>query len=140
MALDFGATEAFDPFNEDVLEIITNRTTIGADIVFECAGAKGTLQQGIELVRPGGQVMVPGVNMEPDEVSPMTMVGKECEIKGSLGGGDLFDTALEYLAACKIQSEPMVTKIVSLEEVDEVFQSLGTPANDAVKVLVAPND
>jgi (R,R)-butanediol dehydrogenase/meso-butanediol dehydrogenase/diacetyl reductase len=139
MALDFGATEAFDPFHEEILEIITNRTTIGADIVFECAGAKGTLQQGIELVRPGGQVMVPGVNMEPDEVSPMTMIGKECEIKGSLGGGDLFDTALEYLATGKIRAEPMVSRIVSLEEVDEVFQSLGAPASDAVKVLVAPN-
>jgi (R,R)-butanediol dehydrogenase/meso-butanediol dehydrogenase/diacetyl reductase len=139
MALEFGATEVWDPFNEDVAALITARTTIGADVVFECAGAKGTLQQGLELVRPGGQVMVPGVNMEPDEVLPITMIMKECEIKGSLGGGDLFETALEYLAAGKIRSEPMVSRVISLEEVDDVFQSLGTPANDAVKVLVAPN-
>jgi hypothetical protein len=33
----------------------------------------------------------------------------------------------------------MVTRIVSLDEVDEVCQTLGTRGDDNVKVLVAPN-
>ena len=110
----------------------------GPDVVFECAGAKGTLQKAIEWVRPGGQVMVPGVNMELDEVSPLAMIGKECEIKASLGGMDLFRTALDLLAAGKIRTEPMVTRIIGLDEVDEVCQTLGTRGDDNVKVLVAP--
>jgi hypothetical protein len=32
----------------------------------------------------------------------------------------------------------MVTRIIGLDEVDEVCQTLGTSGNDDVKVLVAP--
>jgi len=89
-------------------------------------------------VRAGGPVRVPGVNMEEDEVSPLTMVGKECEIKASLGGMDLFRTALDLISAGKVQPERMVTRVIGLDEVDEVCQTLGTAGNDEVKVLVAP--
>lgn len=138
-ALELGATVALDPRSDDVAAFMQAHTYAGPDVVFECAGAKGTLQAAIDLVRPGGQVMVPGVNMEDDEVSPLALVGKECEVKGSLGGGDLFKTALDYLAAGHINVEPMITRVIGLEDVDAVFQELGTPGCDDVKVLVAPN-
>jgi (R,R)-butanediol dehydrogenase/meso-butanediol dehydrogenase/diacetyl reductase len=139
MARTLGATEVLNPFTDDVAGFLAARTEVGPDVVFECAGARGTLQAAIEYVRPGGQVVVPGVNMEDDEVSPLAMVGKECEIVGSLGGADLFATALDYLAAGHIRVEPMVSRIIGLDEVDEVCQTLGLPGSDEVKVLVAPN-
>jgi threonine dehydrogenase-like Zn-dependent dehydrogenase len=139
MAKAMGATEVLDPFNDDVAGFFVRNTAVGPDVVFECAGAKGTLQAAITYVRPNGQVVVPGVMMEDDEVSPLAMVGKECEIIGSLGGGELFGTALEYLAAGLIDVKPMVSKVIELEEVDEMFQTLGLPGSDEVKVLVAPN-
>lgn len=139
-ALECGATQVFDPRDMDVAAfLMANCPMGGADVVFECAGAKGTLQKAIEWARPGGQVVVPGVNMELDEVSPLAMVGKECEIKASLGGMDLFRTALELIADGKIRPETMVTRVIGLGEVDEVCQSLGTHGDDNVKVLVAPN-
>ncbi|MBI2764660.1 MAG: alcohol dehydrogenase catalytic domain-containing protein [Chloroflexi bacterium] len=138
-ARELGATAAFDPTTTDMAAFFLNNcATGGPDVVFECAGAKGTLQRAIEWVRPGGQVMVPGVNMELDEISPLTMVGKECEIKASLGGMDLFRIALDLIAEGKIRPEAMVTRVIGLDEVDEVCQTLGTRGDDNVKVLVAP--
>ncbi|MEO8540322.1 MAG: alcohol dehydrogenase catalytic domain-containing protein [bacterium] len=138
-ARECGATDVFDPREFDVPAFLSANCEMGGpDVVFECAGAKGTLQKAIEWVRAGGQVVVPGVNMELDEVSPLTMVGKECEIKASLGGMDLFRTALDLIAADKIRPESMVTRIIGLDEVDEVCQTLGTAGDDNVKVLVAP--
>lgn len=138
-ALECGATAAFDPEELDMAAFFNASCEMGGpDVVFECAGAKGTLQKAIEWVRAGGQVMVPGVNMEGDEVSPLTMVGKECEIKGSLGGMDLFRTALDLIAEGKIEPERMVTRVIGLDEVDEICQTLGTSGNDEVKVLIAP--
>jgi threonine dehydrogenase-like Zn-dependent dehydrogenase len=66
------------------------------------------------------------------------LISKECEIKASLGGMDLFRIALDLLAAGKIRGEPMVTRIIGLDEVDAVCQQLGTRGDDNVKVLVAP--
>ncbi|MEX1103134.1 MAG: zinc-binding dehydrogenase, partial [Dehalococcoidia bacterium] len=138
-ARELGATAVFDPTTDDLAAFFLAHCEMGGpDVVFECAGAKGTLQKAVEWVRPGGQVMVPGVNMELDDVSPLTMVGKECEIKASLGGMDLFRTALDLLASGKMAPETMVTRTISLDEVDEVCQTLGTRGDDNVKVLVAP--
>lgn len=138
-ALDCGATAVFDSAESDMAAFFNANCEMGGpDVVFECAGAKGTLQKAIEWVRPGGQVVLPGVNMDLDEVSPLTMVGKECEVKASLGGLDLFRTALDLIAARKIAPEQMVTRVIGLDEVDAVCQSLGTAGNDDVKVLVAP--
>lgn len=138
VARKLGATECLDPFTDDVPAFLADHTEVGPDVVFECAGAKGTLQSAVEWVRPGGQVMVPGVNMEPDEISPLTMIGKECEIKGALGGGELFAEALRLLATGQINVEPMVSRIIGLHELDDVLQELGTPACDDIKVLVSP--
>lgn len=138
-ALECGATAAFDPTEVDTAAFFLKECAMGGpDVVFECAGAKGTLQRAIEWVRPGGQVVVPGVNMELDEVSPLAMVAKECEIKASLGGMDLFRTALDLIEAGKIRPEVMVSKVIGLDEVDAVCQTLGTRGDDNVKVLVAP--
>lgn len=140
IARQLGAAAVFDPAGDNAASFFLHNTPAGGpDVVFECSGAPGALQDAIELVRAGGQVMVPGVNMDEDSVSPLAMVAKECEIAGVLGGDDLFETALDYLAAARLDVQPMVTRIVSLEEVDTVFQVLGTGASDDVKVLVAPH-
>jgi threonine dehydrogenase-like Zn-dependent dehydrogenase len=138
MARELGATAVLDPRTDNVAAFLLANTEVGPDVVFECAGARGTLQAAIEAVRPGGQVVVPGVNMEDDEVSPLTMVGKECEIVGSLGGMEQFGNALAYLADGRIRVREMTTRIIGLDEVDAVFQELGLPGSDDVKVLVAP--
>jgi (R,R)-butanediol dehydrogenase/meso-butanediol dehydrogenase/diacetyl reductase len=138
-ALELGATGVLDPFEDDVAGLFLQRCPAGGpDVIFECAGARGTLQQAIEWVRAGGQVVVPGVNMESDEVSPLTLIGKECEVKASLGGMELFRTARDLLAAGLIKAEPMITRVISLAELDAVCQELGTKGDDNVKVLVAP--
>lgn len=138
MAARLGATQVFDPRTDELITFLNRRTEAGPEVVFECAGARGTLQKAVELVRPGGQVMLAGVNAESDEISPLTLVAKECEIKASLGGAEIFRFALDLIADGRIQTEPMVTRIIGLDEVDAVMQELGTPGCDDVKVLVAP--
>ncbi len=138
MAMRVGATRAFDGATDDIAAFLAQVTEAGPEVVFECAGARGTLQKAVELVRPGGQVVLAGVNAEEDEISPLTLIGKECEITASLGGADIFRRALDLMAEGKIQAEPMVTRIISLDEVDAVMQELGTAGCDDVKVLVAP--
>jgi (R,R)-butanediol dehydrogenase/meso-butanediol dehydrogenase/diacetyl reductase len=137
MAKRLGATAVFEGRDDEIVRALNAATDAGPEVVFECAGAPGTLQRAVELVRPGGQVVLAGVNAEADEISPLTLVAKECEVTASLGGADIFRRALDLMAEGRIQTEPMVTRVIGLEEVDEMMQVLGTAGCDDVKVLVA---
>lgn len=110
MAERLGATRVFTGRDDDLSACLRETTDAGPEVVFECAGAKGTLQQAVELVRPGGQVVLAGVNAEADEISPLTLVAKECEITASLGGADIFRRALDLMAAGRIETAPMVSQ------------------------------
>lgn len=138
MATELGATHVFEPGSPGIAAFLRDQTDAGPEVVFECAGARGTLQQAVELVRPGGQVILAGVNAEADEISPLTLCAKECEIRASLGGMDIFRHTLDLIADGRLRTEPMVTRVIGLDEVDAVMQELGTAGCDDVKVLVAP--
>ena len=49
-----GAVWSGNPRDEDVVRAILDRAPSGVDVVFECAGEQETVDQAIELLRPGG--------------------------------------------------------------------------------------
>jgi threonine dehydrogenase-like Zn-dependent dehydrogenase len=109
-----------------------------ADLVFECAGARGTVDLAVGSVHGGGQVILLAVNIKGDSVYPFTWVTREAEIVGCLGY-----TIGEYAASAamiadgRIDVAPMVTRRVSFDETDEAFFALLDGAPEG-KVLVTP--
>jgi Zn-dependent alcohol dehydrogenase len=58
----FGATHAIDPRREDVGQVVRALTDgRGADYVFIAVGAKGAIEQGFDLMRRGGTLVVIGM-------------------------------------------------------------------------------
>lgn len=113
-------------------------TAKDADLVVECAGARGTIDLAVSSVRGGGQVVLLAVNISGDTVYPFTWVTKEAQIVGCLGY-----TIAEY-AGCaamisdgRIDVAPMVTRRVSFDETDDAFFALLDGAPEG-KVLVMP--
>lgn len=136
MALRLGADRVFDPTREDPKIEIRNINGIGPDIVFECAGAATTLQNAADVVRAGGRIMLVGLSMEPVQVQPFTWIGKEISLKGSLGySAEEFALTVELLRQGNVDVKPLVTDIVSLPDLPEVFQALKRPTTQ-IKVLL----
>lgn len=136
MALRLGANRVFDPGREDPKIEIRNINGIGPDIVFECAGASTTLQNAADVVRAGGRILLVGLSMEPVQVQPFTWIGKEISLKGSLGySAEEFALTVELLRQGKVDVKPLVTDIVSLHDLPEVFQALKRPTTQ-IKVLL----
>ncbi len=139
-ASDLGASEVFDPTKIDLVKEIVKRTEIGADIAFECAGAKPTLQQALELVRMGGRVMVVSLAWERVDCLPVEWVGREVELKACYAHlNSEWLISLSLLREKKIKTAPMISKIVSLSEIQEAFQELLKPGNELVQVFVQCN-
>lgn len=61
LARRFGATHALDATRDDVATAVRDLTGGGADYTFECVGNVDVIRQGLELLAPGGTLVVVGV-------------------------------------------------------------------------------
>lgn len=108
--------------------------------VFECAGHPSAPPLAIELVAPSGVVCLLGVLEEPVEISQLTLMLKEAQIRSSFAYRPAsFDEAIELLAAGKVPIERLVTAREPLERAGEMFGELLTPGTEHVKVLLRPS-
>ena len=138
IALKLGAAEAFDPRKVNLIEEIERRTGIGVDIAFECAGAGPTLQQSLEAVRIEGRVIVQALAWGQVDCVPVEWVGREIEMKASYGTfANEWQIAMQLLEDKKIQTKPSISKIIRLDDIQEMFQELLKPNNDLVQVVVS---
>ncbi len=136
LALRLGATEVVNPTVKDPAERMRELTGRGPDLVFECIGVKSTLESAIHMVSTLGRVVVLGVCMEPDEITPVRCIFKEITVSFVLGYNDAeFQETIAALAAGKIDPRPMVTDVIGVEEVPAMFQALRKPGGRA-KVMV----
>jgi threonine dehydrogenase-like Zn-dependent dehydrogenase len=107
------------------------------DVVFECVGVQGTLQQAMELVTVRGRVVVVGVCMLPDQITPMLGINKQLTLQFVLGyTAQEFAETLEAFASGEVDTTPLVTRTVSLDELPGAFAALADPSD--CKVLVVP--
>jgi len=131
LAVDLGATGACAP--EDA--------PWGAyDIVFECAGAPGTLQASIDLARAQGTVIILGITPQDHThpINPYDLVAREIRIHGSFLNPGTQRRAAELIAAGALSLDPLATRVVGLDQaIDGIAQPPG-PAD--IKVIVRPGD
>ncbi len=139
LALRLGADVALDPRETDVVaEVVRLTAGIGPDVVFECAGAKPTLQQALEMPRQRGQVVLVALCMEPCQVSPLDWVGREVQLQCSYAANAQdWQLALDLLAKGGVQAAPLISGIVPLADIQATFQALLQPT-DQLQVLVRP--
>ena len=77
-ALDLGVKEA----TENILEFKDR----GLEVVIDFAGAGQTTEDALEVVAPGGKVVVVGMSSLVTKVNTGTLIMKEADILGSVGG------------------------------------------------------
>jgi (R,R)-butanediol dehydrogenase / meso-butanediol dehydrogenase / diacetyl reductase len=140
LARRLGATEVVDPVIKDPAEQMRELTGRGPDLVFECIGVKSTLESAINMVSTLGRVVVLGVCMEPDEITPVRCIFKEITASFVLGYNDAeFQETIDTLAAGKIDPRPIVTDVIGVEEVPGMFRALRKPDGRAKVIVEFPH-
>ncbi len=69
MARRAGADWGGNPVKSDVVQDIIGQEPAQLDVVFECCGQQDALDQGIELLKPGGKLMLVGIPPTLERVS-----------------------------------------------------------------------
>ena len=139
LAADFGATQSIDLSREDPASVLARLPGGAPDVVFECVGLPGVIQQGIDWVRPRGQIIVVGVCMESDTFAPAQAIAKGLTLRFVIAYRVRhFQFAVEMLASERIRSAPMITDIVDFERFSQAFEELRRPTKQC-KVVLSPH-
>ncbi|UOR13974.1 zinc-dependent alcohol dehydrogenase [Halobacillus amylolyticus] len=93
------------------------------DVVIEAAGAKQSFEQGVDILKPGGAMVV--VGMAPKAELPVTrMVRKELTLYGSIiyNFPDDFLISIEYLQEEDFNVQPIISEILPLNEYKKAYE------------------
>jgi threonine dehydrogenase-like Zn-dependent dehydrogenase len=107
-------------------------------VIFECVGVPGVIDSIIGGAPLMSRVVVVGVCVGSDQITPAMGINKEIDLRFVLGYTPLeFRDALHMLADGKADPRPLLTGTVGLEGVDAAFTALGDPEQHA-KILIDP--
>ncbi|MEO6712180.1 MAG: alcohol dehydrogenase, partial [Mycobacteriales bacterium] len=107
-------------------------------VVFECVGVPGMIDSIIEGAPLFSRVIVVGVCVGPDTITPAMAINKEIDLRFVLAYTPLeFRDTLHMLAEGKVNAAPLVTGEVGLAGVDRAFDALADPEAHA-KILIDP--
>ena len=138
LALTMGAHEAVDPREETGWSAWGRVGKGRALVVFEAIGVPGIINEIMRSAPTGSRVVVVGVCMESDTITPFFGISKELNIQFALGYDPMeFAGSLRSIAEGEIDVAPMVTAEVGLDQVPWAFDALGNP-EEHCKIIVTP--
>jgi L-iditol 2-dehydrogenase len=135
-----GADASIDVSQDDpVAEIRRLTGGRGVDVTFEAAGALETPQQGVDVLRPGGTLVIVGIC--PDDRIPLTATAprrKGLTIKLSRRMKHVYPRTIALVEHGLVDLEQIISHRYPLARTAEAFQHLTKPATDALKIVVEP--
>jgi 2-desacetyl-2-hydroxyethyl bacteriochlorophyllide A dehydrogenase len=135
-----GATAVIDPSREEVADVFARKTGAQPDVIFECVGVPGMIQKAVDLSRPFGRIVVVGVCMVEDAMTPISAIFKEANIQYVLGyGRPDWRLVLDLLDSGRVDPRPMITNVIGLDELPSAFEALRKPTTQ-IKVMVRPDE
>ena len=137
LAGELGADVVLNVENEDPVSAARDLTGDGFDVVFEATGHQKAIPQALEMVKPGGQVVLIGIHPGPAQFDPTPMVRNRKSIIGAYGHSEQqWKRGMSLLARERLNVEPIITHRLPLEQAEEGFR-LGTK-QEAAKVIFLP--
>jgi len=137
MAEKAGASWVGNPDREDIVEEIGRQCPAGVDVVYECAGQQETIDQGVELLRPGGKLVIIGIpRVEKIFFNIDKLRRKEITVINVRRQNKCTASAIDLIACGKVNVDFMITHRFTLEQVQEGFELVAGYADGVVKAII----
>lgn len=136
MAKKLGAMEVINGKEEDTVarakEILGE---LGADIVFETAGARATAAQTTKLVMRGGKIMIVGT-VPGDTPVNFLSINREVTIQTVFRYANNYPMTIEAIASGRFDVKSMVTDIYDYEDVQRAFEESLSRKSEIIKGVI----
>lgn len=138
-AAQMGADTVINPKQVNFEDVVFEETNGKmADIAIEAVGTDATVGQALSSLKLGGTAVWIGNNKPQISVHMQMIVTRELKIYGSfLYGYQEFKEMVLALNEGRFQVEPLISKIIGLDEVPQYLDILAHTPGDLIKVIVS---
>ena len=132
-----GAAWTGNPQRIDIVAAIEQHEPQGLDCVFECAGAQQTLDQAVEILKPGGTLLIVGIP-EQDRVTfhIHTLRRKEIQVRNVRRQNHCMRPAIEMISSRRVNVDQLVTHRVSLADAKQAFDLVADYRDGVIKAMI----
>lgn len=132
-----GADWTGNPKEQNIVEKISQQRPLLLDTVFECCGEQDALDQAIELLKPGGKLMLAGIP-ETDRISFVIdkMRRKEICIQNIRRQCACLSPTLSLMEKGKLNADFMITHRFGFEKTKEAFDLVAGYSDGVVKAMI----
>jgi L-iditol 2-dehydrogenase len=132
-----GITWVGNPRDTDVVNEILALEPLGLDVVFECCGQQAALDDAVDLLRPGGTLVMIGIP-EVDEIhfAPEKIRRKELMLVNIRRQRGCVEAALDFINRRQAAVAEMITHRFSFAETNTAFDLVAEYRDGVVKAMI----
>lgn len=137
IAENAGATLTGNPLNENIAEKIYSKEALGLDVVFECCGQQEAMDQAIDILKPGGKLIVVGIpEFDNWIVNVEKTRRKEISLQFIRRQVDCVEPALSLMEKGTINAENMITHRFPFSKTKEAFDLVAEYNDGVMKAMI----
>jgi len=137
LGADFTINVARDNLVKKVSEMTNSR---GCDVAVDAVGRPVVASQAVEVLKPGGRMVIFGFHLKPGEINLARVFDHELEIRASyrtVGEWD-YRTSAELVSRGKVDLKSLITHRMPLERFRDALGLLEKGSEGAIKVILKP--
>jgi L-iditol 2-dehydrogenase len=133
-----GATWAGNPDKQDIVKEILLQQPFGVDVVFECAGQQEAIDQAVEILRPGGKLVIIGSpRTERISFDISRVRRKEITIINVRRQNKCVQAAIDLVASGKVNVDFMITHRFPFEQTQKAFDLVAGYHDGVIKAMIS---
>ncbi|MBT3384215.1 MAG: alcohol dehydrogenase catalytic domain-containing protein [Prolixibacteraceae bacterium] len=136
-AKEIGVAYLINPEKENVEEKVTEQEKLLLDVVFEASGEQAAVTNAINILKPGGKLVLVGIPPEAKYTFNMDLMRrKELTVINVRRQNHCVEEAIDLVVSGKIDVEKMVTHNFTLEETPIAFDIVEGYKDGAIKAMI----
>lgn len=136
-AKEIGSKYLINSENEIVEEVVNQKEKYLLDVVFEASGEQEAVTNAINILKPGGKLILVGIPPSAQYSFNMDLMRrKELSVINVRRQNNCVDEAIDLVVSGKIDIEKMVTHNFTLEETPVAFDIVEGYKDGAIKAMI----
>jgi L-iditol 2-dehydrogenase len=132
-----GAGWTGNPLTENITDVIKLKEPPGLDIVFECCGQQDALDQAVDILKPGGKLIIVGIpQFDRWSLNVDTTRRHELSLQFIRRQVDCVETALEMMSDGRIDLRNMITHRFPFSRTREAFDLVAGYSDGVMKAMI----